>query len=76
MLFRSEFIIFNLKNFEKQKLKIYIYNSKGKLVREFFSSYSPQLKIPTSKIGSDGMYFYNMRTDDEKVFNGTFVIQR
>jgi hypothetical protein len=72
----NDYIAFDLSNFTTSDCEITIYNSTGQLLKDFSSHHSTQLKIPVDEIGSDGMYFYTVRANSEKLFAGKFLIQR
>lgn len=72
----TDFVIFEFNTFSSSSTEIFIYNSAGELLKQFSSLHSSQLKIPVNQIGTDGMYFYTVKLDDDYFFAGKFVIQR
>jgi hypothetical protein len=72
----GEFIIFDLNSFATSQVEIFIYNTSGVLLKQITASHSTHLQIPVDDIGSDGMYFYTVRTSDKQFFAGKFIIQR
>ena len=72
----DELVTFDLGNLTALQPEIFIYNSTGVLLRHFSSLHSTLLQIPVDEIGSDGMYFYTIRTNDQQFFAGKFIIQR
>ena len=72
----DELVTFDLGNLTALQPEIFIYNSTGVLLRHFSSLHSTLLQIPVDEIGSDGMYFYTMRTNDQPFLAGKFIIQR
>ncbi|MBK6483774.1 MAG: T9SS type A sorting domain-containing protein [Chitinophagaceae bacterium] len=71
----SDFITFDLGNVVATQAELFIYSSTGVLLKQFSVSHSTQLRIPVDDIGSDGMYFYTVRTNDQQFFAGKFIIQ-
>lgn len=72
----SDHITFNLANIASAKAELFIYNSCGVLLQQIPVSHFTQLQFPVDEIGSDGMYFYTVRTSDQQFFAGKFTIQR
>ena len=72
----NDYITFDLSKAALSHSEIFIYNSGGILLKRVSALYSAQLRIPVDEIGSDGMYFYTMRTNDQPFLAGKFIIQR
>jgi hypothetical protein len=72
----TDFLTFDLNNFTPSDYEISIYSSTGQLLNHFSFFYSTQLKIPVDEIGGDGMYFYTLKENGEKLLVGKFLIQR
>lgn len=72
----NECIFFYLSNVTTKEATLFIYNSSGILLKKFSAIKSFQLQIPVDDIGSDGMYFYVVRTNDQQFAAGEFIIQR
>lgn len=70
-----DFIAFDLNNFATSDCEIFIYNSTGNLVNHSSPLLRTQIKIPVSEIGSDGMYFYTIKVNSEKLITGKFLVQ-
>ncbi|MBP9882912.1 MAG: T9SS type A sorting domain-containing protein [Chitinophagales bacterium] len=70
------FITFDLAKVAATKAELFIYNTSGVLRIQLPVTHSAQLQISVDDIGSDGMYFYTVRTDDQQFFAGKFIIQR
>ncbi|HYV92522.1 MAG TPA: T9SS type A sorting domain-containing protein, partial [Chitinophagales bacterium] len=58
------------------KSDVSIFDATGKLVRHFINVHSAQLKIPVAEIGSGGLYFCRVMTNDRQIFSEKFLIQR
>jgi hypothetical protein len=72
----NEFIYFDFSNALPGKADIFIYSTTGILLQKICISHSTELQIPVDDIGSDGMYFYTVRTSEQQFFAGKFIIQR
>ena len=72
----SDFITFDLGTIVATQAELFIYNTSGALRIQLPVTHSAQLQISVDDIGSDGMYFYTVRTDDQQFFAGKFIIQR
>lgn len=72
----GQIITFDFGNGVMPDAEISIYNITGVLLKRFDISNTRQLQIPVNDIGSDGMYFFKVRTSDQQFFAGKFIIQR
>ncbi len=71
----SDFITIDLSELEGEKATLLIYDASGQLIRTLDAS-TNQLLLAVDAIGSDGMYFYTLKTIDQQDIRGKFVIQR
>lgn len=71
----SDFITIDLSELEGEKATLLIYDASGQLIRTLDTSTNQQL-LAVDAIGSDGMYFYTLKTTDRQDIRGKFVIQR
>ncbi|MBK6483775.1 MAG: T9SS type A sorting domain-containing protein [Chitinophagaceae bacterium] len=72
----NDLISFEFGSVATAQAELFIYNSTGVLLQQITASHSTLLNISVDDIGSDGMYFYTLRTDDQQFFSGKFIIQR
>lgn len=72
----SDFITFDLRNFPNEKFTLAIYNSSGQQVNHFSNLHSSQVKIPVSQLGDDGLYFFALNFEENKIYSGKFLVQR
>ncbi|HYV90701.1 MAG TPA: T9SS type A sorting domain-containing protein [Chitinophagales bacterium] len=72
----SDFITFYPSNFPCEKFTLTIYNSNGQQLNDYNNLHSSQLKIPVTQLGADGLYFYTLSVDNQKIFAGKFMVQR
>ena len=62
------------KNLKKEKHTLTIYNSLGQLVRQFDNISNGQIRIERDNL-TNGLYFFQLRTDSEIIGNRKFIIE-
>ena len=72
----NDFVTFNFSGLNLTNPSLNIYYSDGRLIQNFTALPLSQLSIPASVLGHDGLYFYVLKSNGEKVSTGTFLLMK